>query len=111
MTEKQIDRALKLIKRRKPITVDKLMKRFDDLDASLYMLHPYATQGFIENKDGYPDYSSAALALLTDEGQNRLDEKREAGNEKRWTRGLSIIAVLISLASLAVSIITLSAQQ
>ena len=45
---------------------------------------------------------------LTDKGLTYFEDNRDASNERRWTRGLAVAALLISIGSLIVSVIALT---
>lgn len=44
---------------------------------------------------------------LTDHGERYIDHLNRERSDRRWTRALSIIAILVSLASLYVSILSI----
>ena len=49
----------------------------------------------------------APIITLTDKGKTYLEANRDMIYERRWTRGLAIAAILISIGSLIVSVIAL----
>lgn len=49
-------------------------------------------------------------ACTTDKGYAALDEYRDLRSDRRWTRGLAIVALVISIAALCVSALSLWLQ-
>ena len=47
------------------------------------------------------------ICRMTDHGNRYLDHVNRARSDRRWTRALSIIAILISIAALYVSILSI----
>lgn len=47
---------------------------------------------------------------LTDKGLTYFEDSRDATSERRWTRGLAIAAIIISIAALCVSALSLWLQ-
>ena len=51
-----------------------------------------------------------AVCELTDTGERYYDYLRDKRNDRRWTRGLAIAAIIISIAALFVSALSLWLQ-
>lgn len=49
----------------------------------------------------------APVITVTHSGMSYLERRRDQASERRWTRGLAIAALVISIGSLAVSVIAL----
>lgn len=47
---------------------------------------------------------------LTEAGRTYFEDHRDAASERRWTRGLAIAAIVISIAALFVSVLSLWLQ-
>jgi hypothetical protein len=111
MTEKEIDRVLRKIKRGK-LTYERLVVLCNRIDPTTAGLRRYFKRNYaLKDAMGRTKPSPGDLIVLSDEGENRLAEKREVRSGKRWTRGLAIAALVISLGSLVVAIIALLKAQ
>lgn len=58
-----------------------------------------------------PDYSGFPFGVsVTDAGMRFFEDSHDIASERRWTRGLAITAIIISIAALCVSLLSLWLQ-
>ena len=80
------------------------LRRRDDFDAVLDYLEGAGLVSVFEAADMPP------VITLTDDGKTYLERQRDLKSDRRWTRGLAIVAIIISTAALCVSLLSLWLQ-
>ena len=107
MTSKQIDRTLKMIRRRGSITFGQLSQHCDRIGASESGLQGLVVRTYAGlDSDGFVIGTPDDPVHVSDAGLDRLADKRAANADKRWTRGLAIAAIAISVLALSVSVLS-----
>lgn len=87
--------ALRRVRRRKPVSVRNM--------------EALRRRGLVREERYIPPLR-CWICRITDHGKRYLDMQNRIRAEHRWTRMLSIIAIIVSIASLYVSILALQAQ-
>ena len=78
------------------------LRRQKSFDFTLHYLENAGLISLFEPADIPP------IITLTDDGITYLERRRDLIHDRRWTRGLAIAALLISIGSLIVSVIALT---